>query len=152
MYLLDTNHCSALLDGHPVVVERLRQLDPAVVAISVIVQGELRFMAYHFERIERNRAAAEAFLGTVRIYSIDDQTTDRYARIKASIFRHFGPRETAKRRRTTIGRLGFDENDIWIAATPQCFGLVVVSSDGDFARIAEATPLTHESWLPSGPA
>ena len=147
MFLLDTNSCSALLDGQSSVLAVLRQHDPAVVALSAIVQGELRFMVHRSARSERNHAAVEAFLGTVRIYSIDDETPDHYGRIKAALLRHFGPRETAKLRRTTTGRLGFDENDTWIAATAQRFGLVVGSADRDFARIAEAIPLTHESWL-----
>lgn len=151
MYLLDTNHCSLLLDGHSGVAERLRRLDGAQVATCVIVQGELLYMVHHSTRETPNRSALDVFLRTVQILSIDDETADHYGRIKAALFRRFGPREKAKLRRTSLGQLGFTDNDLWIAAIAQRNGLIVVSSDGDFARIAEATPLAHESWLTSDP-
>jgi predicted nucleic acid-binding protein len=37
MYLLDTNHCSYILNGIPAVTERFRQIDKAIIATCVIV-------------------------------------------------------------------------------------------------------------------
>lgn len=147
MYLLDTNHCSLLLDGHAGIAERLRRLDGARVATCVIVQGELLYMVHASDRGTTNRAALDAFLQTVQILSIDDETADGYGRLKAALFRRFGPREKAKLRRTTLGQLGFSDNDLWIAVIAQRHGLILVSSDSDFARVAEVIPLAHESWL-----
>jgi tRNA(fMet)-specific endonuclease VapC len=72
--------------------------------------------------------------------------------LKSRIFDRFGPRERAKRQHTTMHDLGFDENDLWIAATAWRFDLIVVSSDSDFDRIAEVVPLGHENWLASEPS
>ncbi|MEH1771445.1 type II toxin-antitoxin system VapC family toxin [Nostoc sp.] len=40
MYLLDTNHCSFLMEGVPSVVNHLRSLGQVQLANSVIVAGE----------------------------------------------------------------------------------------------------------------
>ncbi|WP_334989224.1 hypothetical protein [Nostoc sp.] len=45
MYLLDTNHCSFLMEGVPSVVNHLRSLGQVQLATSVIVAGKLHFMA-----------------------------------------------------------------------------------------------------------
>jgi tRNA(fMet)-specific endonuclease VapC len=41
MYLLDTNHCSRIIQGEPNVLQAILSKQNAGVAISVIVQGEL---------------------------------------------------------------------------------------------------------------
>ncbi|MBD2501416.1 type II toxin-antitoxin system VapC family toxin [Anabaena azotica] len=53
MYLIDTNHCSYLMEGLPSVVEHLRSLGQVELATSVIVAGELRFMAQNSQQITR---------------------------------------------------------------------------------------------------
>ena len=50
MYLLDTNHCSHLLNSHPKVVQKLEELGDTLVATCVIVRGELIFMAFRSEQ------------------------------------------------------------------------------------------------------
>ncbi|MGI8552253.1 MAG: type II toxin-antitoxin system VapC family toxin [Dehalococcoidia bacterium] len=74
---------------------------------------------------------------------------DRLVGLKARIFDRFGPQERAKRRRLTAERLGYSDNDIWIAATVLHGGLIVVSADSDFRRMQEVTDLTIENWWPS---
>jgi len=44
-------------------------------------------------------------------------------------------------------KLGFGENDLWIAAIAKQFQLIVVSSDKDFERIREVENICLESWL-----
>jgi tRNA(fMet)-specific endonuclease VapC len=51
------------------------------------------------------------------------------------------------RRRTTARDLGFDDNDLWIAAIALVQGLTVVTSDGDFQRMSAAFALRIDSWL-----
>jgi tRNA(fMet)-specific endonuclease VapC len=63
----------------------------------------------------------------------------------------FGPNERAKQRQFDLRNLGFSDNDVWIAATAIRFNLIVITSDSDFARIAEVTALRHESWLNDDP-
>jgi tRNA(fMet)-specific endonuclease VapC len=45
MYLLDTNHCSQLLENNPTVTQKLSDLGDVIVGTCVIVQGELVFGA-----------------------------------------------------------------------------------------------------------
>ena len=77
---------------------------------------------------------------------MDEQTAQTYGQLKADLFDHFGPKERAARRRFTLASLGFTDNDLWIAATALQHGIIVVSSDSDFARVQEVRPLSLESW------
>ena len=146
MYLLDTNHCSRLLDGNEAIASKLRKHGNRGIATCVIVRGELAFMAEKSDQREYNRVRVHNFLQTIQIYEIDNETADMYGQIKAAILDRFGPREKAKRRQARTDKLGVSENDLWIAAIAQRFELTVVSADGDFERISAAAPLRLETW------
>ncbi len=103
-------------------------------------------MAYNSERRGDNVMRVHALLEAIGLYFVDEQTADLYAELKASLVRHFGPREKVRRRKTTTTQLGFDDNDLWIAATALRHGLTVVSADGDFTRMVEAMPFPLEQW------
>jgi tRNA(fMet)-specific endonuclease VapC len=139
-----------MLEGDPEVLGRLDEKGDVVVATSFIVQGELLFMAYNSERPAANVARVRAFLQGLGLYLMDEETADLYGDLKAALLRRFGPRERARRRRTTAAQLGFDDNDLWIAATALRHGLTVVSSDSDFTRMAEAKPFPLERWWTPG--
>jgi tRNA(fMet)-specific endonuclease VapC len=147
MYLLDTNHCSNLILGSPVIARRLTELGSASIATCVIVRGELIFWAEKSEQRESNLQAVHEFLADIEVLPVDDAAADFYGEMKATILDRFGPKERAKRRKATTARLGFAENDLWIAAIARRLGLIVVSSDSDFERIAEVTEIKVESWL-----
>jgi len=147
MYLLDTNHCSRILQGHPSVIMKLEELGNQPISTCAVVYGELIFMAQKsWKKVENLRLIRE-FLKDIRVYPINNETADIYGNLKVSLLDHFGPREKAKRRRTDTVKLGFGENDIWIAATAKQFELIVVSSDKDFKRIREVENIRLESWL-----
>ena len=105
------------------------------------------YMAHKSERQAENLSLVQTFLQTVEIHPIDSETADIYGRLKTAIFNRFGPRERAKRRRANIRQLGFQENDLWIAAIAIRHDLAVVSADSDFERIQQAWALPVEKWV-----
>jgi tRNA(fMet)-specific endonuclease VapC len=151
MYLLDTNHCSSLMDGVPSVVQRLREVDETNVATCVIVCGELTDMAYRSERVQGNVTKVSGFLTAIGVYTISQQTAEIYGRLKSDAFMRFGPKEKAKRRHFTLGQMGVGENDLWIAAIALQHGLTIVSADSDFARLQQIRPFLMENWLLPSP-
>lgn len=70
-----------------------------------------------------------------------------YSQLKTAVFNRFAPKDKIKHRSTSVGDLGFDDHDLWIAATAIQHGLIVVSADSDFIRIQETQPFSLESWL-----
>lgn len=99
------------------------------------------------ERKAQNLAAVQAFLASVDLYFIDEETAIFYSQFKAAIFNQFAPKDKSKRRGTSVRDLGFDDHDLWIAATAVQHSLTLVSADSDFIRIQQAQPFPLESWL-----
>jgi tRNA(fMet)-specific endonuclease VapC len=149
MYLLDTNHCSALIFNEPNVVNRAKAVGNDNLAISIITEGELLYRVENSERVEENRAVIYEFLEDISIYDIDSGTSRIYAKLKAKIMNEFAPKERNKRRKTKITELGIGENDLWIAASAIYNNLVVVSADRDFKRIQKAWDFSLEAWYPA---
>ncbi len=147
MYLLDTNHCSLAILGDINLLHRLAEVENSVILTCVIVQGELIDMAERSQRTEDNLALIHRFLTGIYIHNIDKFTAIIYGQLKAALFNQFAPKEKNKRRKTKITNLGFDENDLWIAAVALQHNLTVVSADSDFRRIQQVRILSFESWL-----
>jgi tRNA(fMet)-specific endonuclease VapC len=149
VYLLDTTHCIEYFQANPVIRHRLSRLERASIGSCVIIRAELLYMAHRSNQVEQNIALVDQFLSETAVYPVDDPTADAFARIKVAIFNRFGPKEKSRQRGFMLSSLGFTDNDLWIAAIALRHDLIVVTSDGDFARIAEVTDLRHESWLGS---
>jgi len=147
MYLLDTNHCSFLMEGVPSVANHLRSLGQVQLATSVIVAGELRFMAQNSEHKAANLIKIKAFLQRINLYGIDQETTEIYGDFKSEIIKQFGPKERSKRRTTKLPTIGMSENDLWIAATALRHSLIVISSDSDFERMQQVRKFLWQSWV-----
>ncbi|MEH2235249.1 type II toxin-antitoxin system VapC family toxin [Nostoc sp.] len=147
MYLLDTNHCSFLMEGVPSVANHLRSLGQVQLATSVIVAGELRFMAQNSEQKAANLIKINAFLRRINLYGIDKETTEIYGDFKSEIIKQFGPKEKSKRRTTKLATIGISENDLWIAATALRHSLIIVSCDSDFERMQQVREFLWESWV-----
>lgn len=147
MYLLDTNHCSQAILGNANVLRRLAEVENSVITTCAIVQGELIDMAERSQRKESNLVLINRFLIGIYIHNVDGFTATIYGQLKAALFNQFAPKEKSLRRKTKISNLGFDENDLWIAAVALQHGLTVVSADSDFQRIQQVRTLSVESWL-----
>jgi tRNA(fMet)-specific endonuclease VapC len=147
VYLLDTNHCTFILEGESTVIERFREKANVQVTTSVIVAGELQFMAQNSQQRTANLVRVRRFLQTIDIYPIDLAIAQIYGEFKAELLRQFGPKEKSRRRTTKLGEIGISENDLWIAATAVRHSLTVVSSDRDFERMRQVQEFNLESWV-----
>ncbi|BAU12542.1 hypothetical protein LEP3755_30720 [Leptolyngbya sp. NIES-3755] len=146
MYLLDTNHCSYIIDNDPRVIAEFRSRSEASFAISIITYGELLYMVEKSSQKAGNLRTVQSFLDTIGLYLLDEETGIIYSQLKIAIFNQFAPKDQAKRRKASIQTLGFDDNDLWIAATALQHNLTLVSADSDFTRMQQVCPLTLESW------
>jgi tRNA(fMet)-specific endonuclease VapC len=147
MYLLDTNHCSYIINDNPRVVAALQSRQTSEIGISIITYGELLYMTEKSEQKAQNSTAVRTFLANVDLYFIDEETAILYSQLKAAVFNQFAPKDKSKRRNTSVGDLGFDDHDLWIAATAIQYNFILVSADSDFIRIQQARPFPLESWL-----
>ena len=116
MYLLDTNHCSLIFLKNQTVLDYIQEVGELNIATTIITVGELTYMAENSSYKEENLTRIEQFIADIRIYYVDDVTAKIYGQIKAGLINKFGPKQKTKRQTTKITELGFDENDIWIAA------------------------------------
>ncbi len=146
MYLLDTNYCSRIIFGDSQVLARVRALDSTLLSTSVIVRGELVFMAWKSTQHTNNLVSIESFLQGIYIHPVDREVADVYGQLKASLFDRFGPREKQARRSATLESIGFTENDLWIASTAIANDATLISSDSDFQRMQEAKNFPVEAW------
>lgn len=146
MYLLDTNHCSRIIQGEPSVIARLVQVGDLFVSTCAVVAGELRFMAQKSAKKTKNLIIISEFLKNIKIYPIDNKVADIYGDFKFELYSHFGPKDRKKREQTQIHKLGFSENDLWIAAAAKRNNLIIVTADRDFKRMQEVLNISTESW------
>jgi tRNA(fMet)-specific endonuclease VapC len=145
-YLLDTNHCSYIINGNPKVIDALKSGSATTVCISIITYAELLYMTEKSEMKSQNFGSVQAFLSEIDLYFLDEETAMIYSRLKTSVFNHFAPKEKSKRRSTSIENLGFSNHDLWIATTAIQQSLTLVSADSDFSRIYQVQPFSLDSW------
>lgn len=146
MYLLDTTHCSHLLNGDEGIARKLAELDDIPVRTCVIVKGELVCMAVRSQRKEENEQKVASFLNDIEVLSVDSKAAEEYGNIKNAVLTKYGFKRKSNRRKTTLKEIGLADNDLWIAAIAKRHDLTVVSGDSDFSRIKEAVPLSLETW------
>ena len=117
-YLLDTNIIIALFANESAVLDYLSNADE--VFVSMIAIGELWFGALKSQNVESNLSRIDEFAANCPILICDGDTARHYGRLKNSL--------------RLKGRL-LPENDIWIAAVAEQYGLVLASLDSHFREI-----------------
>ena len=130
-HLLDTNVCSYLMRARaPGVLERLAELGPERVAVSVITAIELEEGAERSKSPKRYHAVIDAFLAEVPILALGADVAPIAGRLRAELRRSGKP----------IGDL-----DSLIAAHALAQRLVLVTHDTrEFSRVSG---LEVEDWV-----
>jgi tRNA(fMet)-specific endonuclease VapC len=133
-YLLDTDTCIYLLNGHAGIKARVAQVGVETLAVAIPSVGELYFGAYNSARVEANLARIRAFLADPgpAILPIDETAIEQFGRLKADLRRLGQP----------IG-----DFDLLIAGVAVSRGLTVVTNNTNhFERISS---LSLENWAES---
>ena len=146
MYLLDSTHCIMIMSGEASLRQKVESLVDVPMATCAVVAGELFFGAYKSEQAMRNVRLIESFISSFHVYQVDVETAKIYGRLKSGILDRFGPKGKAQKRIARLEKLGFSDNDIWIAATAKQYDLTIVSADSDFQRLQSVEDLKVESW------
>ncbi|MGV0027081.1 type II toxin-antitoxin system tRNA(fMet)-specific endonuclease VapC [Phormidesmis priestleyi] len=130
-FLLDTNICIYIIKRKPRrVLERFQSLSLSDIGISAITVAELEYGAYKSQRLEQNRAALNQFLLPLEIVPFDEQATQIYGELRA----------TLERQGMAIGAM-----DMLIAAQAKALGLILVTNNvSEFSRIQN---LTIQNWI-----
>jgi tRNA(fMet)-specific endonuclease VapC len=118
--LPDTNAFIALSAGDTSIRQALEEADEIILAAAVL--GELRYGALNSGAPERNLARVDEIAVLCAFAPVDVTVVQRYAEIRAALKRSGRP---------------IPENDIWIAATAQAHGAVVLTDDAHFEQIAD---------------
>lgn len=117
--ILDTNALSAVADGDASLEALLQR--PLELFIPVIVLGEYRYGIWQSrERKHYEQWLAES-LPNYRILDIDEETTVRYASVRAEIKKAGTPIPT---------------NDVWISALCRQYALPLLSRDKHFDSVS----------------
>ena len=125
-YLLDTNIVIAIFAGDPNVLEPLVQSNE--VFLPTIVLGELYYGARKSTHVDSNIRRIDELAASSALLGCDLNTSHHYGQVKNDLRAKGRP---------------IPENDIWIAAVAQQYGLTLVSRDTHFSEVGT---LSLEVW------
>jgi tRNA(fMet)-specific endonuclease VapC len=129
-YLLDTNVCSAYLNGRSSnVVQRIGNVSPSEIAVCSVVKAELFFGIMRSRNAAETLAPQRVFLDQFISLPFDDCSAEFYASIRA----------TLATRGTPIG-----PNDLLIAAIARAHNLTLVTANAREFGCVEG--LRIENW------
>lgn len=127
--LLDTDTCIGVLRQKPGMVQRLSQLPPADVAVSMVTVYELFCGVEKAQAPAKERQKVERFISVIAELPLDRASAQTAAHIRAEL----------ERQGTPIGPY-----DLLIAGQALANGLTLVTNNtGEFQRVAG---LKLESW------
>jgi tRNA(fMet)-specific endonuclease VapC len=130
-YVVDTNIAIAMLAQRQPVVERLSNVAPAELGLSVLVIAELLFGARRSARVRENVARVQALEAQFPVLPVTRPIVERYGVMRADL----AARGLAK-----------SDFDLLIACTALEHGATLVTNDGALKDSAIAG-LTVEDWL-----
>lgn len=130
-YLLDTDHCVALLRRHPLVMARFATLaQEDELYLSIISVAELFYGAALTQDPQQEVARITTLVERVAVLELDLEAAKHYGRLKADL-----------RRRGVL----IEDNDLYIASVALRHGLTLLTHNQEhYARIQEL-PLID--WL-----
>ena len=126
--LLDTNIVSHILNGHPAVTRKLVATPMALLCVSAITVGKLRFGLAKRPQSRKLRAAVEEFLQRVDCLPWTDATAATYGKLRAELALKGKP----------LGPL-----DLLIAAQALETDATLATNDAAFRKVRG---LTIEDW------
>lgn len=125
-YLLDTNVIIALFARDAEVQLAINTATELFVSSTVV--GELFYGAQNSGRRQQNISRIKQFIANYSVLDCDSQSAEFYGQIKAQLKKKGKP---------------LPENDIWIAAVAEQYGLIVATRDKHFLEIET---ITTEIW------
>lgn len=128
-YLLDTNVCIQLLNGHQGVIARLGTTVPNNIRLCSVVISELACGAYNSGNVSLNLARLRQFCRPYTSLPLDDRAADECGLIRAGL----------RKRGKPIGA-----NDLLIAAIARTHDLTLVTHDT--AEFGQVPGLRLEDW------
>jgi tRNA(fMet)-specific endonuclease VapC len=131
IYMLDSNICIYIIKKRPIeVFRKLRDYEPADMAISAITVAELQFGVSKSSRPEHNREILGSFLAPFEVVPFGEKACFHYGEI----------RSTLERQGRSIGAM-----DLLIAAHALSLSLTLVTNNtAEFGRV----PGLHlENWV-----
>nr|WP_083778622.1 PIN domain-containing protein [Oscillochloris trichoides] len=129
-YILDTDTCVAWLRTNTNIRQRVTQVGPAALGVSIVTVAELRYGASCSAQATANHQAIDGFLSGLAIISIDPAIARQFGDVKAML--------------RVRGQL-LEDADLLIAATALTYHLTLVTNNTHhFARIAN---LDLENWM-----
>ena len=84
-YLLDSNVCIQLLNGHPKVSAKFKITGPANIRLCSVVYSELAYGAYHSSKVVSNLARLQQFCRPFISLPLDDRAADECGQIRADL-------------------------------------------------------------------
>jgi len=130
-YLLDTDICIYTAKARPPeVAQRLANLAPGSVAMSVVTLGELVFGAERSQAREQAMGNLARLVELIPVLDLPESAGRHYGRIRAAL---------------TVAGTPIGNNDLWIAAHAAADALVLVSKNSrEFERVPG---LEVEDWV-----
>ena len=85
MYIFDTDTAIYWLKGNEQIRNRVLQVGPDNLRITMVTLAELKFGAYNSQRQEQNLSHISDFLRKVKVLPLDEKAADRFGQVKAAL-------------------------------------------------------------------